>query len=89
MASSKFDKADAIGMEHFIESATRAVLRALETSGLNPQPLPPAPGTEGGDGGGEAAAPLNPQPLPPFDITVGLILSMGNETAVPRSASKF
>ena len=88
MASSKFDKADAIGMEDFIESATRAVLRALETSALNPQPLPPAPGTEGGDGG-EAAAPLNPQPLPPFDITVGLILSMGNETAAPRSASKF
>ena len=88
MASSKFDKAGGIDMEDFIESATRAVLRALETSALNPQPLPPKEDPEGGEPG-EAAAPLNPQPLPPFDITVGLILSMGDEVALPRSASKF
>ena len=86
---SKFDKVGGIGMEEFIESATRAVLRALETSALNPQPLPPREGTEGGGGESDAAAPLNPQPLPPFDITVGIILSGGDDVAVTRSASKF
>ncbi len=74
-------RAEQISMEEFVESATRAVLRALLTSGLNPQPLPP---TE--TSGEEAAAPLNPQPLPPFDITVGLILSAGDDVAVPRSS---
>ena len=74
-------RAEQISMEEFVESATRAVLRALLTSGLNPQPLPPkeTPGEE-------AAAPLNPQPLPPFDITVGLILTAGGDDAVPRSS---
>jgi hypothetical protein len=80
-------RAASIDMEQFIESATRAVLRALEASALNPQPLPPREGP--GGGGGEQAAPLNPQPLPPFDITVGIILSSGEEVAVTRSASKF
>ncbi len=73
-------KAEQIGMEDFIESATRAVLRALQSS-LNPQPLPPQETP-----GGEEASPLNPQPLPPFDITVGLILSSGEETAVIRGS---
>ena len=77
-----------ISMEEFIETATRAVLRALETSGLNPQPLPPKePGAEvGPQPSGEAAAPLNPQPLPPFDITVGLIFSTGEGISVLRGS---
>ncbi len=58
-----------IQIEDFIESATRAVLRAL-ASELNPQPLPPHP---------EAAVAgphLNPQPIPPGrrpDIIIGII----------------
>ena len=79
-------RADQITFEDFVEVATRAVLRALETSSLNPQPLPPGP-----DGAsvelnpqpeppGLAAAPLNPQPLPPV-ITVGLVFN-------PREASR-
>ena len=75
MVDSQPGTAEQISMEDFIESATRAVLRALQ-SGLNPQPLPP----------GDPDAPLNPQPLPPFDITVGLILSSGEEIARPRSS---
>ena len=76
---SQTGKAEQISMEDFIESATRAVLRALQ-SGLNPQPLPPSQTP------GDPDAPLNPQPLPPFDITVGLILSSGEEIAGPRSS---
>ncbi len=61
-------RAGTVELENFIESATRAVLRAV-ASGLNPQPLPPHPETRPVD----AAAPLNPQPLPPGDIIVGII----------------
>ncbi len=73
-------KADQIALEDFVEVATRAVLRALETSGLNPQPLPPGPDAVSvelnpqPEPPGAAAAPLNPQPLPPV-ITVGIVFN--------------
>ena len=63
-----------IRMDDFLETATLAVLRALEKAGLNPQPEPPG------------FSPLNPQPLPPFDITVGLILSTREGTSVLRGS---
>jgi hypothetical protein len=73
-------KAEQITFEDFVEVATRAVLRALETSSLNPQPLPPGPDGTSVEVSpqpqppGRAAAPLNPQPLPPV-ITVGLVFT--------------
>jgi hypothetical protein len=84
-------KTEQISMEDFVESATRAVLRALVASGLNPQPLPPeeTPGNELNpqpEPPGREAAPLNPQPLPPFDITVGIILSSGEQVTVLRGS---
>ena len=79
-------RAEQISMETFVESATRAVLRALLTSGLNPQPLPPKDPPAQLDDDAKAAAPLNPQPLPPFDITVGLILSTGDDIAILRGS---
>jgi hypothetical protein len=77
-----------IAMEDFIESATRAVLRALESSSLNPQPLPPGPDVElkpQPEPPG-AAAGLNPQPLPPRDIIVGIILSPREISAAARES---
>lgn len=79
-------KAGQITFEDFVEVATRAVLRALETSSLHPQPLPPGPdGTSveldpQPEPPGRAAAPLNPQPLPPV-ITVGLVFTPKDASA--------
>ena len=80
-----------ISMEDFIASATRAVLRGLEMSGLNPQPLPPREPPTGElnpqpEPPGDAASPLNPQPLPPIDITIGLIISTGEGISVLRGS---
>lgn len=69
--------ADQITVEGFVESATRGVLRALQTAALNPQPLPPEPPELGVRPGPEAR--LNPQPLPPGildDIIVGLVFKL-------------
>jgi hypothetical protein len=86
-------KADQITFEDFVEVATRAVLRALEKSSLNPQPLPPGP-----DGvsvelnpqpepPGRAAAPLNPQPLPP-QIVVGLVFNPKEASVAPSTVER-
>ncbi len=76
-------KAEPIDMEQFVERMTTAVFRGMLKAGLNPQPLPPK---ETPDQQEQAAAPLNPQPLPPFDITVGLIISSGDDVAVLRGS---
>ena len=82
-------KAAQISMQDFIETATLAVLRALERSGLNPQPLPPKEGAVdelNPQPEPPGVSPLNPQPLPPFDITVGLIFSAGEGISVLRGS---
>ncbi len=86
-------KADQITFEDFVEVATRAVLRALETSSLNPQPLPPAPDRASvelnpqPEPPGRAAAPLNPQPLPP-QIVVGLIFNPNEASAAATTVER-
>ncbi len=76
-------RAEQISMEEFVEGTTRAVLRALQAVALNPQPLPPREAQ-----GQEEVAPLNPQPLPPFEITVGIVVTGGDEVAVAPSTAK-
>jgi hypothetical protein len=72
-------RVQSIDMEKFVESMTRAVFKGMLAAGLNPQ-LPPPGETPDQD----RAAPLNPQPLPPFDVTVGLIISSGEDVSVLR-----
>jgi hypothetical protein len=84
-------RAAQISMEDFIETATRAALRALAAAGLNPQPLPPREPTPSDELNPQpeppgAASELNPQPLPPFDVTVGLIISTGEGISVLRGS---
>ena len=74
-------RAESIDMEEFVERMTRAVLKGMLSAGLNPQPLPPKEMTDQDD-----VAPLNPQPLPPFDVTVGLIISSGEDITVLRGS---
>ena len=74
-------RAESIDMEQFVERMTRAVLKGMLSAGLNPQPLPPKETPDQ-----EEAAPLNPQPLPPFDVTIGLIISSGDDVAVVRGS---
>jgi hypothetical protein len=82
-------KADQIAFEDFVEVATRAVLRALQ-SGLNPQPLPPGPDDLGLNPQPEppsAVAPLNPQPLPPM-IVVGLVFNPREGSATASTVER-
>ena len=74
-------RAESIDIEQFVESMTRAVLKGMVSAGLNPQPLPPKETPDEDD-----AAPLNPQPLPLFDVTVGLIISAGDDVTVLRGS---